>query len=305
MHTAIPADPNEPYWLSLWKDPDMAPPLVLNPPTHLYVTERLQEARDMAQTEYAFLKAYAHTRTKCTIPAPSWHRVYWHPVHARAAYPTAEDYLRAMRDYIQGVVQRVIAMGRDYVQLDAPNYGMFHCDAEARAFFAAQGRELAAELAFDVEVDNAVFAGISGVTCALHVCRGNNAGGRWVANGGYEAVAGTLFPHLTNIDTLLCACLIAGSYQPLSPTTLPDGTLVLHSDVLGLDLRLEGDTLRFYDPVTGQKLLSHEEIAQAWRATEQARREAEEHARREETARQAAEARIATLEARLRERGNT
>jgi hypothetical protein len=72
---------------------------------------------------------------------------------------------------------------------------------------------------------------------------------------------------------------------------------VLHSDVLGLDLRLEGDTLRFYDPVTGQKLLSHEEIAQAWR-------EAEERARREETARQAAEARIAALEARLRERGN-
>jgi hypothetical protein len=73
---------------------------------------------------------------------------------------------------------------------------------------------------------------------------------------------------------------------------------MLHSDVLGLDLRLEGDTLRFYDPVTGQKLLSHEEIAQAWR-------EAEERAVREEAARQAAEARIAVLEARLRERGNT
>ena len=92
-HTAIPADPHEPYWLSLWKGPDTAPPLVLNPPTRLYVTERIQEARDIAQTEYAFLKAHAHTRTKCTIPAPSWHRVYWHPVHSRAAYPTAADYL--------------------------------------------------------------------------------------------------------------------------------------------------------------------------------------------------------------------
>ena len=75
------------------------------------------------------------------------------------------------------------------------------------------------------------------------------------------------------------------------PTILPDGTLVLHSEVLGLDLRLEDGTLRFYDPVTGQKLLSHTEI-------EQARREAEQ-------ARQAAEARLAELEARLRERGNT
>src|SRR6266704_2622411 len=63
------------------------------------------------------------------------------------------------------------------------------------------------------------------------------------------------------VPPLQGACLVAGSYQPLSPTTLPDGTLVLHSDVLGLDLRFEGDTLRFYDPVTGQRLLSHEEIA--------------------------------------------
>jgi len=93
------------------------------------------------------------------------------------------------------------------------------------------------------------------------------------------------------------ARLVAGSYQAMLPTTLPDGMLMLHSDVLGLDLRLEDGTLRFYDPVTGQKLLSHAE-------SEQARREAEERAIREAAARQAAEARIAELEARLRERGN-
>jgi methionine synthase II (cobalamin-independent) len=227
-HTAIPADPNEPYWLSLWKGPDTAPPLVMNPPTRLYVTEHIREVRDIAQTEYAFLKAHAHTRTKCTIPAPSWHRVYWHPVHSHATYPTAEDYLRAMHDYIRGVVQRVIAMGCDYVQLDAPNYGMFQCDAEARAFFAVQGRDLATELAFDVEIDNAVFTGISGVTRALHVCRGNNAGGRWVANGGYEAVADALFPHLTNIDTLLLEYDTprAGDFHPLQHV-LPQHTVVL------------------------------------------------------------------------------
>lgn len=91
--------------------------------------------------------------------------------------------------------------------------------------------------------------------------------------------------------------LVAGSYQALLPTTLPDGTLVLHSEVLGLDVRLEEGTLRFYDPGTGQKLLSHAEI-------EQARREAEERAGRAEAARQAAEARIAELEARLHEQGN-
>ena len=62
--------------------------------------------------------------------------------------------------------------------------------------------------------------------------------------------------------------------------------------------------LGFYDPVTGQKLLSHAEIEQALRVAEQARREAEERAGRAEAARLAAEARIAELEARLRAQGN-
>jgi Uma2 family endonuclease len=107
------------------------------------------------------------------------------------------------------------------------------------------------------------------------------------------------------VPALQGARLVAGSYQALLPTTLPDGTLVLHSEVLGFDVRLEEGTLRFYDPVTGQKLLSHAEIEQVLRAVEQARREAEARAGREEAARQAAEARIAELEARLRAQGNT
>jgi Uma2 family endonuclease len=113
------------------------------------------------------------------------------------------------------------------------------------------------------------------------------------------------------VPALQGARLVAGSYQALLPATLPDGTLVLHSEVLGLDIRLEEGTLRFHDPGTGQKLLSHTEIEQALRAAEQARqgaeqarREAEARAGREEAARQAAEARIAELEARLREQGN-
>ena len=80
----------------------------------------------------------------------------------------------------------------------------------------------------DVDLDNAVFAGISGITRALHVCRGNNAGGRWVANGGYEAVADALFPYLTNIDTLLLEYDTprAGDFHPLRHV-LPQHTVVL------------------------------------------------------------------------------
>jgi hypothetical protein len=36
-------------------------------------------------------------------------------------------------------------------------------------------------------------------------------------------------------------------------------TLVVYSEVLGLELRLEGKILRFYDPRMGRRLLSYEE----------------------------------------------
>src|SRR5215831_16184589 len=57
--------------------------------------------------------------------------------------------------------------------------------------------------------------------------------------------------------------LVGNTYQPIPATTSPEGTRVLQSAVLGLELRLEDGVLRFYDPTTGQKLLSHQETIQA------------------------------------------
>lgn len=71
-----------------------------------------------------------------------------------------------------------------------------------------------------------------------------------------------------------------GNYFPIEVTALPDGTQTIWSEVLGLELRsLPGGELRFYNPETRELLRSHREEAQA---------------------RQAAETRIAELEARLR-----
>lgn len=51
-------------------------------------------------------------------------------------------------------------------------------------------------------------------------------------------------------------------------TSLPHGTIVSHSTVLGLDLWLENGTSRFADPVSGQRLLTY-------RGAERVRRTAE------------------------------
>ena len=81
-----------------------------------------------------------------------------------------------------------------------------------------------------------------------------------------------------------------GEYRPLpAVTALPGGVLTLRSDILRLEIRdrREERMLRLHDPATGQDLLTYRES---------------DRVREEETAaRQAAEARVAKLEARLRD----
>ena len=88
--------------------------------------------------------------------------------------------------------------------------------------------------------------------------------------------------------------LVGGAYERMSAVESIDRTLTLHSDVLGLELRAKGEEMRFHDPATGEDLLSYDE-------EHAARQAAELRAEREATARRAAEARIAELEARLSE----
>jgi len=87
--------------------------------------------------------------------------------------------------------------------------------------------------------------------------------------------------------------LVERNYWPMPARREPDGGVVLHSAVLGLDARVVDGELRFYDPATEQKLHSHAEA-------EQARRQAEARAEREAAQRRLLEARLAELEARLR-----
>ena len=86
--------------------------------------------------------------------------------------------------------------------------------------------------------------------------------------------------------------LVAGNYWPIPSMSLPDGTLSLRSEVIGLDLRLESDKLRFYDPIEGKNLLTHEE-------SEEARKQAEKQAIGELKAKKMALAKVAELETKL------
>ena len=82
--------------------------------------------------------------------------------------------------------------------------------------------------------------------------------------------------------------LVGGAYEAQPVVASLDGTRFLRSEILGLELRVKGEGMYFLDPATNERLLSHAEQDAARRA--------------EASARRAAEARIAELEALLREK---
>jgi 5-methyltetrahydropteroyltriglutamate--homocysteine methyltransferase len=224
----------EAEWTSLWKYLDGSFGGLTQPddPTKArrsIVVDKVGVKRDIVADEFLFLKK--HTKkaiAKYTFPAPSWHRIAWDPKHSRDAYPTANEFLIAMRDYIRDVVKKLIDAGCEYIHMDAPNYAQWHTDPKIRAAFESWGHDMDTELIEDAEIDNSVFDGITGITRAIHLCRGNAPRGRWLATGGYEAIAERFYPLLTNYDTMLLEydSPRAGDFTSLKHVR-PDTTVVL------------------------------------------------------------------------------
>ncbi len=194
------------------------------------VARRVATARRLGDrsAQYAFLAGHAGMPTKFTLPAPSYHRRYWWPEVSGAVYGSAEEYLTEIRDALREVVDQVVALGCGYIQLDAPNYGSL-CDPDNRSRLAADGVDVDAMIDFDAALDSSLFDGLSGVTRAVHVCRGNAPGGRWHSAGGYGAISARLFPRLA-VDRLLLEYDTerAGAFGPLAD--VPSGVIA----VLGL-----------------------------------------------------------------------
>ena len=86
--------------------------------------------------------------------------------------------------------------------------------------------------------------------------------------------------------------LVGGEYEELAGTRLGDGSLVMYSAVLGLEVRIEEGGLRFHDPETGESISTFTEQRQGRQQAEQAQQQAEQARQRAEAALHAAEARL-------------
>jgi 5-methyltetrahydropteroyltriglutamate--homocysteine methyltransferase len=182
-----------------WRGPGAGP----EPSTSSLVGARLKPKRRLTGYQAAFLKQHAPGPIKMTLPAPSnfW-VISWKAGLTDKAYASRsemlQDVVRIVRDEIQALIQD----GVDYIQMDAPFYGVF-IDEQHRATLRQVGVDPDLALKEVVAADNAAIEGLprDGLTLALHICRGNSRS-RWLYEGGYNPIAETLFGGL-DVDRFL------------------------------------------------------------------------------------------------------
>ena len=215
------------------------------PSTSNVVGGRLRPRRRLTGEQTAFLKQHAPGAVKMTLPAPSnfW-VVSWKAGVSDQAYATRSEMLRDVVRIIRDEVQALIQDGVDYVQLDAPFYGVF-IDEQHRATLQQSGVDPDKALHEVVAADNAAIEGLprDNVTLALHICRGNSRS-RWLYEGGYNPIAQALFSTL-GVDTFLLEydSERMGGFEPLR--YLPAGKTAVLGLVTSKEAGLESvDDLR-------------------------------------------------------------
>jgi 5-methyltetrahydropteroyltriglutamate--homocysteine methyltransferase len=206
---------------------------------------KLRKVRKMTGHEVPFLKQMARRPFKITLPAPSNFMLASYKAGITDKfYPSHAELLKDLVEIVRDDVQWLVGEGVQYIQFDAPYYSHY-LDPAQRQHMKQAGVDPDRELENAIAGDNAALQGFprSGVTLALHVCRGNSRS-RWYTEGGYDAIAEKLFG-LLDVDRFLLEYDSdrAGGFEPLR--LVPRGKTVVLGLVTTKEPRLESqDELR-------------------------------------------------------------
>jgi 5-methyltetrahydropteroyltriglutamate--homocysteine methyltransferase len=209
------------------------------------VGNRLRKRRMLTEHELPLLKVIGAVPFKITLPAPSnFVPTGFKPGVTDRHYKDRGELLGDLVAIVRDEVRWLVSEGVTYIQLDAPFYSHY-LDPQHRDAIRQAGGDPDADFEAAVAGDNAALADVSetGVTLAVHVCRGNSRS-RWYTEGGYDAIAEKLFARLdVNRFLLEYDTERSGSFEPLR--LVPRGKDVVLGLVTTKEPRLEDqDDLR-------------------------------------------------------------
>lgn len=195
------------------------------------VNAKLKQRQPLTGHELPYMIEHAPGPIKMTLPsATQFPAISFKYGVTDAVYPNPLALLEAITEIMTEDLKKLAGSGVSYLQIDAPRYS-YYLDPKWRRWMETELRvDCDAMLTASLRADNACFAAArqSGVTLAIHLCRGNNRS-HWYAEGGYEAIAERFFHELA-VDRFLLEYddERSGGFAPLK--LVPKGKVV----VLGL-----------------------------------------------------------------------
>jgi 5-methyltetrahydropteroyltriglutamate--homocysteine methyltransferase len=196
-----------------WHSDELGDLAVERPP--IAVVGKLRRKRSLSAAELGYAKERTDRILKVTLPSPSLFANFYDPDRSRDAYPTLEEFLADVAAILREEVEELVGLGATYLQLDAPHYPLL-LDPRYRDFYASRGWPAERWLDLGLELDNLVIGDHPGVTFGFHLCRGNQAS-RWLVEGGYDWLAGEIFPRVRAERLLLeYDDARSGDFEPLA-----------------------------------------------------------------------------------------
>lgn len=177
--------------------------------------------------DFRYLKGIAQETVKVTMPSPTM--MYLRGGRAsvdETVYPDLEEYFEDVTGVYRDEIAALAAEGCTYVQIDNTD-AAYICDPKFQEKSRAQGMEPEEQIALQGRLISAATRGRpDDLAVSMHICRGNSAGA-WIASGGYDFIAETLFTQF-DVDAFFLEfdSERAGDFSPLRYAT-GDRLLVL------------------------------------------------------------------------------
>ncbi len=157
-------------------------------PVTVGLVSKIRRKRHLSSEEFVYLRSRTRLPTKMTIPSPTMYAYYWVPGVSTAAYPSTDAYMADVTDILKDEVRELVRLGCNYIQFDAPEFGMV-LDPHQQEWFRRKGFDPMTMVHDGIEMMNAIMAGHHDhCTFGLHVCRGNDAN-RYMGKGSYASIA--------------------------------------------------------------------------------------------------------------------
>jgi len=181
-----------------------------------FAAGRLSRPRPITLEEFEFVRRNTSRTPKVTMPAPSFlHFFRLDGCADPRIYPELDQFWTDLIQIYRDELADLARAGATFVQLDEVPQAML-CDENVRAKVREHGEDPARLLGLYIEAVNRILEQRPlGITVGMHLCRGNLRG-RWMAAGGYEAIAERLFNEL-RVDGFLLEydSPRAGDFSPL------------------------------------------------------------------------------------------